>query len=128
MTKFMDYSDASCFRDQMTFNYIISNDMYLSFQYATCILYLGGVTGRRLRGYEVDQLIDHLGPKQLQTREQQFKEVKNLLEKLNAEYEDTLKQKEKIEREVAEMNEQKQKDVFDKLQKELEEQEKELQT
>ena len=56
----------------------------------------GGITGRRLRGYEVDQLLDHLGLKGLKDKEQYFKDIEQQLKQLNNALEEHHKQKDQI--------------------------------
>ena len=50
--------------------------MYLGFKYATVVNWEGGVSGRRLRGYEIDQLFDHLGSKQVYEKYEELQKAR----------------------------------------------------
>ena len=54
MTTDLDYSDASYYSEQKAYDKLIKNPMYTGFKYSTVVNWDGGVSGRRLRGYEVD--------------------------------------------------------------------------
>ena len=47
--------------EQKTYDKIINNSMYTGFKYATVVSWEGGVSGRRLRGHEIDLLYKYLG-------------------------------------------------------------------
>ena len=81
LVDWLDYSDTSYFQDQKAFNRIINNYMYLSFKYAKSVRYEGGTTTRRLRGYEVDQLLDCLIAKEFESRLKELNKLKDNLAK-----------------------------------------------
>ena len=70
--------------------------MYISFKYATCVNFGGGVSERRLRGYEVDQLYDHLGKNQVYEKEEELKKLRKQLEDAITKVKDTVKANDKL--------------------------------
>lgn len=84
MTIILDYSDASFFQDQKTFDLIINNEKFNSFKFATSINLTGGFTNRRLRGFELDQILDFLGPQELQSKTEVLNKTFKSLQESNA--------------------------------------------
>lgn len=80
----LDYSSLFEKKDQKVFDFIVKeSDIYESFYYASAEQRTGEIVERELAGYEIDQLLQKLGPDYIGKKVSEAVRYEHLEKKLN---------------------------------------------